>query len=204
MTDELPFRLALIALLGLTGAIRAYYQARAGFRGTRDALRLNRLDTVLVLAAVLIYGLVLLAYVIVPGSVRWAALELPPELRWSGLLLGGSTLPLFVWAHRALGGNFSFLLRIHKEHELVTGGPYRWIRHPIYCVAFIQGFAHFVIAANALLGLAWLGGVLLLIVVRIPREEAGLLETFGKDYRDYMDRTGRMIPRVKRRYSTSR
>jgi protein-S-isoprenylcysteine O-methyltransferase Ste14 len=199
MPDELPFRLALVALLGLTGVIRAYYQLLAGFRGTKKALRRNRLDTVLVLSAVLVYGLGLLAYVVLPGSVQWAALALPVELRWSGLLLGLSTLPLFVWAHRVLGTNFSFLLRIREGHGLVTGGPYGWIRHPIYLVAVTQGLAYFVISANALLALAWLGGVILLIAYRIPREEAGLIERFGKEYRDYMDRTGRLIPRMRTR-----
>ena len=58
---------------------------------------------------------------------------------------------------------------------------------------FFWGFA--LIAANWFIGLAALL-VLALLLVRLPREEAGLIERFGDEYRAYMKRTGRLLPRL--------
>ena len=84
-----------------------------------------------------------------------------------------------------------------REHTLIRHGPYGWIRHPFYA-----SFA-LVVIANALTAANWfilLTGSLMfaLLVIRCTREEENLISRFGDQYRNYMQRTGRFLPRLSR------
>ena len=56
--------------------------------------------------------------------------------------------------------------------------------------------AFFLVSANGFIGLFWLGPFTVLLVVRVPREEAVMREKFGDTYRAYERRTGRFLPRL--------
>jgi protein-S-isoprenylcysteine O-methyltransferase Ste14 len=82
-----------------------------------------------------------------------------------------------------------------SDHELVTSGPYRWIRHPLYSSGIALFLAVGLIAANWFI---LLFVVIALIAIRaavIPREERALLARFGAGYEQYIRRTGAMWPR---------
>ena len=82
------------------------------------------------------------------------------------------------------------------EQTLITDGPYRIVRHPIYTAfIFILG-STLLISANWLIGLTWIGMTILEIVSRIHFEENLMLEYFGDQYREYMNRTGRLLPKL--------
>ncbi len=51
------------------------------------------------------------------------------------------------------------------------------------------------VAANWFMGLASLS-VLVMLIVRLPKEEEKLIERFGDEYREYMKRTGRLLPKI--------
>ena len=81
-----------------------------------------------------------------------------------------------------------------KTHTLVTRGPYRWVRHPFYDSAALCILANSLVAANWYILLT--GALtLLLLVIRTRKEEENLLNRFGDDYRAYMQRTGRFLPK---------
>lgn len=63
-------------------------------------------------------------------------------------------------------------------------GPYRWARHPLYTA----GTTFFVSLS-----------VLAMLLVRLPKEEGRLIERFGDEYREYMQRTGCFLPRLRRK-----
>jgi protein-S-isoprenylcysteine O-methyltransferase Ste14 len=69
------------------------------------------------------------------------------------------------------------------------------IRHPFYVTAALLMASVTLLTANWLIGVTSLI-VLALLVVRTPKEEAMLIERFGQQYRDYMAKTGRFIPRM--------
>ena len=117
-----------------------------------------------------------------------------------GMGLGIGTLPLFVWTHEALGKNWSADLVIKEEHALVTGGPYRWVRHPMYTAFFGSSLAYFLLSANWVIGLTGLG-TSVLFAARVDKEEALMIEEFGDEYQAYMQRTGRFLPPVKMKRS---
>ncbi len=86
---------------------------------------------------------------------------------------------------------------IKDSHTLVTSGPYRWVRHPIYTSYFALALSLFLLTTNLFIGLALLA-LSILLASRVEGEEALLLERFGDEYRAYMQRTGRFLPRLLR------
>ena len=81
-----------------------------------------------------------------------------------------------------------------EQATLVTTGPYRWIRHPMYTAALTLGVAATLITANAVMAIGGLG-MFALLAARSRTEERRLIEKFGDAYRDYQRRTGRFLPR---------
>jgi len=111
----------------------------------------------------------------------------------SALIVTGALV--VTWGQQALGKNFTDTVVTRKEHTLVTNGPYRWVRNPLYSSYFV------IVTGTTLLMSNWYpavvgAGVLALVVIRTRKEEANLIERFGDDYRDYMQRVGRFFPRI--------
>jgi protein-S-isoprenylcysteine O-methyltransferase Ste14 len=71
------------------------------------------------------------------------------------------------------------------------------VRHPLYTVGTSFFMSLGIVAANWFMGLASLV-VLVMLLVRLPKEEEKLIERFGDEYRAYMERTGWLLPRIKR------
>lgn len=143
-------------------------------------------------AALVVNGLVIFA----PRRVAWAGLPLPPVVRWFGVALSAIALALLLWVHQALDRNFSTVLHVREGHTLVTTGPYRWVRHPMYSVIYLMIAGWLLVSANWLVGLIWGGALTAVLLVRVRREEAVMTETFGDRYRSYMQHTGRFLPRL--------
>ncbi|HVQ10069.1 MAG TPA: isoprenylcysteine carboxylmethyltransferase family protein [Allosphingosinicella sp.] len=101
---------------------------------------------------------------------------------------------LFGAAARAMGANWSIVARMREGHELVTGGVFSRLRHPIYTamaaflVAMAIAFGHF---AGLVLGapLFALG-----TWIRIREEERLLRAEFGPAYEAYAARVKRFVP----------
>jgi protein-S-isoprenylcysteine O-methyltransferase Ste14 len=83
-----------------------------------------------------------------------------------------------------------------EHHELVTHGPYRWIRHPLYANGIALLLAIGLMAANWLILALTLIALVAIGLVVVPAEESALLAKFGAEYRAYMGRTGGLWPRA--------
>ena len=79
---------------------------------------------------------------------------------------------------------------------MVTSGPYRWIRHPIYTAYLMNYVAGGLIASNIVLTFVPVIFFGLMIIDRIPREEKVMREEFGQEYLDLESRTGRLLPKI--------
>jgi len=77
----------------------------------------------------------------------------------------------------------------------VTDGIYKFIRHPIYAAHILWGIAGVLLLHNWIVG--WSGLILFVLVylLRVPHEEKLMLDKFGDAYQEYMQTTGRIIPR---------
>ena len=135
-------------------------------------------------------------YVFVPSWVDWAGMNLPSGLRWAA---AGVALfivpPLVAWAQRHLGHNVTTTVVTKEDHQLVTSGPYRWIRHPLYTFGLLFFLSIAVLSSNWIPLIAELV-VLLALFARLPKEEARLAARFGDEYRAYAQRTGRFLPKI--------
>lgn len=125
---------------------------------------------------------------------RFAAYSFRPAQAWLGVLFAIAALFLFQMTHRALGRNWSVSLQLRKDHQLITTGIYRKIRHPMYTAFWLWAIAQACLLPNWFAGFAGLVGFGILFFGRIGREERMMLQTFGDDYRNYMSRTYRVIP----------
>lgn len=139
----------------------------------------------------------ILIYCIDPRLMNWSALPLPSWLRLFGFLITLAGLMLFIWVLRSLGKNFSTTLTIQRDQTLVTQGPYRWVRHPMYTSFVLLWVGYFLLSTNWFIGLTGILGFILAIVVRTPIEEQMMIERFGDEYIAYMSITGQYLPRWK-------
>jgi protein-S-isoprenylcysteine O-methyltransferase Ste14 len=136
-----------------------------------------------------------LAYLINPAWMAWSKLNLPVWTRWLGAGVGLVCIPLIYWLFSSIGRGITPTVATRKEHRLVTSGPYRWVRHPLYTIGASFFFALGVTADNwFIMTLAVIAFALL--AVRTTSEEAHLIEKFGDEYRRYMLRTGRFLPKL--------
>lgn len=108
---------------------------------------------------------------------------------WGGIYL-------FRRAHTDLGDNFSNSLELRARHQLVTGGIYAFVRHPMYLALFVYLIGETLVIPNWLVGPAELLAMLLLFVIRVGPEERMLREAFGPRYGAYAIATKRLVPRV--------
>ncbi|MDP8951325.1 MAG: protein-S-isoprenylcysteine O-methyltransferase [Actinomycetota bacterium] len=155
----------------------------------------------------LLVGLVFVGLFFIPAVyslTRWldkADYRLSPRAKGPVGELGAVILAVAVWmfwrSHADLDRNWSPSLQLREGHALVTEGVYRSIRHPMYASTWLWGIAQASLLQNWIAGWAGLVLFLPLYVLRVPREEQMMLEQFGEAYREYMDRTGRVIPRLK-------
>jgi protein-S-isoprenylcysteine O-methyltransferase Ste14 len=190
--DRFRFML-MLGLLMLFG-IGVFHRLRA-----RTGERLDRkqegLFILVTLRLVALAGMIaLVAYLLNPANLRFSAVPLPDLLKWVGVGVGCIALCLLAWTLRSLGKNLTDTVVTRQHHTLVTTRPYRWVRHPFYVCAGLFTLAVSLITANALFLVSG-GLILLLLALRTRVEEANLLNRFGDDYKNYMDRTGRFFPR---------
>ncbi len=114
-------------------------------------------------------------------------------VRWLGLVLYTAGGLLRVWPMFVLGRRFSGLVAIQQGHRLVTGGPYRVIRHPSY-LGLLVNHVGWSLVFRSVVGLLVLLPLTWLLVARIRSEEALLASEFGADYDAYRRRTWRLVP----------
>jgi protein-S-isoprenylcysteine O-methyltransferase Ste14 len=138
-------------------------------------------------------------YIVDPALIRWGNTALPGAAVWAGIILSAPALLLFASVLHALGRNFSMSLTIKDEQTLITRGPYRFVRHPMYSAFVLLWLVFFLLSQNWFLGATGLAAFALVMLVRTPREERMMFERFGEQYALYMARTGRYLPTLRRK-----
>jgi protein-S-isoprenylcysteine O-methyltransferase Ste14 len=195
MEHETVFRIVLAAAFLATVVITGYHRVRSWASKEKLDRREEGLFILLTLRPIgLLLWVGVFAYLINPLWMAWSSLPLPTWLRWSGVGVYAIGLGLLTWTLRELGTNLTDTVVTKRDHTLVTGGPYRWVRHPFYDVMALLLLAMALIAANWFI---LVGGavVFLLLAIRSRTEEAHLLKRFGEPYQQYRESTGRFLPR---------
>ncbi len=203
MNQELGLRLTTLALILVIFGISGHFRMRA----EREGGALDRSHGGRLLVVLRLIGLAalvpLLLYLFNPAWVEWARMPIPGWLRWLAAAAAFALIPALLVLFRTIGNNISPRETTRQGHRLVTDGPYRYVRHPLYSLATIV-FSLLALQTALWWLLAVLAAALALLVWRTQREEANLVAKFGDDYRHYMERTGRFIPRLRVRQSAFR
>jgi protein-S-isoprenylcysteine O-methyltransferase Ste14 len=123
--------------------------------------------------------------------------QLPASPRsWSiAIFLLAMSVVLLAWTlgHNRFG-NFSVFPEVRHDARLVTSGPYRWVRHPMY-TAILLGAAAFVAVDSRFWRVAGWVALLAVLIAKAAREESYLRAKFP-DYTQYASRTRRFVPFV--------
>lgn len=195
MNEQQLFRWIFIVIFVITFSISGYFRRKARQSGeVIGRVQEGRLSLLLrILFAAPLY-LSVFAYMINPNWMVWSSLSWPTWLRWLGVMVGLGMLPMLYWVMSSIGDNISETFLTKESHVLVTHGPYRWVRHPLYSVATVGFISLSIVAANwfiLAMALLIIAGISLVV---IPKEEAQLIEKFSHKYREYQKRTGRLVP----------
>lgn len=195
MTNDQTFRMAFgLLILGLI-VIRSYYALKSW--GLAQSKMTNQWEgkgiALMRTFAALGWLALILLFSFQPDMLTWSSLPLPAWMRWAGAGFNVLTLGLLAWVHHTLGPNWSSNIEIRQGQTLVTNGPYRWMRHPMYSVLILWALSIFLLTASWLFGLIFVF-FFVWFTWRTSVEETMLLSHFGEPYRTYMQHTGRFLP----------
>ncbi|MGY3133309.1 protein-S-isoprenylcysteine O-methyltransferase Ste14 [Bradyrhizobium sp. USDA 4501] len=174
--------------------IRYRHARRARREKVARSARGSRENTLLLISLTGL-GIVPLVY-IATAMPHFASYAFRPAQAWLGVFVAVAALVMFRLTHRALGRNWSLSLDVRENHRLITDGIYRTVRHPMYTAFWLWAAAQALLLPNWVAGFAGLIGFGTLFFGRVAREEQMMLEAFGDEYREYMARTGRLLPRL--------
>ena len=150
----------------------------------------------------ILLGLLFLSMFFLPliySATNWldfANYSLPIWAGWLGVILILLALLVFWRSHVDLGLNWSPTLEIRTEHKLITNGIFGYIRHPMYASQWIWVIAQPLLLQNWIAGLLDLFVFIAFYFLRVRAEEKMMLDTFGDEYRDYMNKTGAVFPKI--------
>ncbi len=167
----------------------------SGFR-TKRAIQTQSGGSRLVNLAILIIGVYLIfgRWIGVPALDR-QLYEVTVAIAVAGLVAVVAGVGFSIWARLMLGGNWSGVVTVKENHELVRSGPYRVVRHPIYTGILLgmlgsavqRGWVHAFV------------GVLLCVLsywLKSRIEERFMVQSFGEQYVQYRHEAKALVPFV--------
>ena len=196
MSANTTFRLITILLFLTALSVSIYYRRKAQVSSGDQIDRRQEGDFIMFalrISGILIW-LSIISYMVYPPVIAWATVPLPSGLRWVGVFGGIFAVALLIWMFSSLGMNITDTVVTRRKHTLVTHGPYRWIRHPLYT------FGILFFLCLSLISSLWIIPVLgiiafAILIKRTSIEEESLHARFREEYLLYSQRTGRFLPR---------
>lgn len=189
-------------MYAIFGFVRIYYRRKAAKAKREHSVQPPKTKPIRSWAhtaiSISILGMLIayLLYLFVTPWFPWFPLPIPSLVRWIGVIPCVVAIPLLIWTHRTLGRSYSPELEIQDQHQLVNTGPYARIRHPMYTVFILFTIGTVLITANLFITIFGLLVCFLLYPIS-KQEEQMLITEFGDQYRGYMNRTGRFLPRIR-------
>jgi protein-S-isoprenylcysteine O-methyltransferase Ste14 len=114
---------------------------------------------------------------------------------WLGFILTLAGLAFACWARVVLGRNWSGVVQLKQDHELIVRGPYSIVRHPIY-TGLLLAFLGSALAIGEWCALLATAIVAVSFWRKLRLEERWMRELFGEQYLNYMHRVKALVPWV--------
>ena len=137
-------------------------------------------------------ALIIVAVARIGNGVFTAIFAPPITLGWIGALLTALGIALAIWARLSLGRNWSARLSVKVNHQLVTTGPYAYVRHPLYTGVVLAAFG--TMLTGMIFGIVEFIAACAIVASRIKKEERDMLELFPDQYPEYKKKTCGLIP----------
>ena len=149
MNDTI-FQILAIVIFAAAASISIYHRRKADREGgEKITLKEEGLPIMLALRlGGIIFWLSVFAYMIQPAWLDWSRIDLPEWMRWLGVAMGVAGDFLAYWVFTSLGNNVTPTVVTRKNANLVTHGPYRWIRHPLYVMGLLAYLGFALLAEN--------------------------------------------------------
>lgn len=147
-------------------------------------------------AAIIIVAAVRLRRAHLPGAALFSyGIFTPPlALSWIGAAWTAIGIGFAIWARVNLGRNWSSHPAVKEHHQLVTTGPYAYVRHPIYAGIMLAALGTAI--TSSIFGVGMLIFISVAFALRMRREEQLMLERFPDHYPEYQKHTKRLVPFV--------
>ena len=191
---EDKFNVIYLVLFILITIIRKTYTRRHG--GEKIDFCRENLAEIIMLSVGGIVMVFPLFFIFTPW-LNFANYYLPQFIRWVGIILFILACWLLWRSHADLGKYWTFLLETKNNQVLVKDGVYKYMLHPMYTAHLLWALANLLIIPNWIAGPSFLLFSILLYLYRIPKEEAMMIKQFGEEYKEYMKKTGRILPKLK-------
>ncbi|HEU5114450.1 MAG TPA: isoprenylcysteine carboxylmethyltransferase family protein [Candidatus Paceibacterota bacterium] len=168
---------------------------RGGFSGFWKEYWALRIIVVIALAFAVLRAFSGSSHFANPGNIFLRGVFVaPPLLGWIAAVISVVGISFAVWARLHLGRNWSPRPAVKEHHELVTSGPYAYVRHPIYSGIILLAFGAAI--SGSLVGVIALVFASIVYLFRIRKEERIMLGLFPDQYPAYQARTKKLIPFV--------
>jgi len=195
MTEN-SFRLITLLIIITTFGISGYFRHRAEMHGGKLRSNNGQRSLSWIRFLGLSIWLPILLYIVNPAWVTLFKIEIPSWLRVAAVMISAIDTILIYWMFRTLDTNISPSHEARENATLITSGPYRFIRHPLYTFGYVAFASLTLMTSLVWMFLITLLPFILFIAWRTPREEEKLIAVFGDDYRQYMTQTGRFLPKL--------
>jgi protein-S-isoprenylcysteine O-methyltransferase Ste14 len=185
-------RIAFYVTATCWGVFYTYWLVSA-FATKRTAVRESFPGSFIYRIPVVVAGIVLVYAARMPKPM--SAVIFPSTTPICVLVVAFSTTGLVtcLWARITLGRNWSSVVMVKVDHELVQTGPYRFVRHPIYS-GIILMFAAIVLLVGRAAGILAFGLFVFSFVLKLRREERMMLKQFPTSYPEYVKKTKLLVP----------
>ena len=191
--EEKTIKIIFIVLLITVNIVRFYYQYK--FKSENLFILKKTKETLSVMLFYVLFTIPALLYTFTT-TIDGLNFNFPLIIRFLGMVAIAISFWLFIWTHKTLGRNFSAILTIKKNHKLIQDGPYKRVRHPMYTAIYFMIYGFFLLSSNLLVGILPLISFSYLYFSRVKQEEEMMMKKFGKEYEKYIERTGRLIPKI--------
>ena len=195
--NENIFRI-LAGLILITGMSISGYFRRKADRETGETVS-RKVDGTAMMTIIRIGGLILwlspFAYLSNPSWMAWSKIGLPDWTRWLGGGIGIFCTFGIYWLFSSIGSGITPTSATRKEHQLVTNGIYRYIRHPLYGSLLFLAWGIF-FKSISIAGFLLVMGTSLFLFLTAKIEEKENCDYFGEEYRSYMQQTKIFVPYI--------